>query len=283
MRLSFNNKIKTGVGLASNSYKQILQSGEITLRELLIWASGRGFAWVELRDPEVNYQPAELVRIREFADKLDLRIHYAWDTEVIFGEKEVFERGIANAAVFGSGTYCRVVLSPKTCAGKGGYSDKEADELLEKVEDYTAQAETFGISLCFENSSETISGKGKNLLGMNELLTRFPKMLSVLDAANFTNKTTVINPSAAEVFAYYKRFTGRIPYVHLKSTKEHFLLNQIVADGDVNVLSLLDLITVNEKILVALELPQQSGWRQLTNSVEESLSYLMGTEITGIT
>ena len=53
-RLTAWNGIDTGLGLASNTYKQVLMSGEMTIKELICWAAGRGFSWVEVRDPDVT-------------------------------------------------------------------------------------------------------------------------------------------------------------------------------------------------------------------------------------
>lgn len=54
MKLFAHNDIQTGIGLASNSYKKVLESNEITMRELLMWAAGRGFSWMEVRDSKVQ-------------------------------------------------------------------------------------------------------------------------------------------------------------------------------------------------------------------------------------
>ena len=53
-KLTVHPNIRTGLGLAGNTYKQVIQKGEITLGELIAWAAGRGFSWFELRDAGVT-------------------------------------------------------------------------------------------------------------------------------------------------------------------------------------------------------------------------------------
>ena len=69
-RLYVGSKICTGLGLATNTYKKVLESGELTLRELITWAAGRGFSWVEIRDADVKMSEQELLDMKELADKL---------------------------------------------------------------------------------------------------------------------------------------------------------------------------------------------------------------------
>lgn len=81
MKLFVHPKIQTGLGLASNTYKKILEKKEITMRELLTWAAGRGFSWLEVRDPDVLMTKEELLDLKNLAEKLDMRLHYSWDNE----------------------------------------------------------------------------------------------------------------------------------------------------------------------------------------------------------
>ena len=119
-RIPADVRIGTGLGLATNTYKQVLSSGELSVRELIAWAAGRGFSWVELRDPDVEMTPEELEAIHKLADDLGVRIHYAWDNTDTLSPDERFLKGMDNAAVFGPGTCCRVLIAPGAVSGHKG-------------------------------------------------------------------------------------------------------------------------------------------------------------------
>lgn len=274
MKLFVHPKIQTGLGLASNTYKKILEKKEITMRELLTWAAGRGFSWLEVRDPDVLMTKEELLDLKNLAEKLDMRLHYSWDNEDLFVELPAFEKGMENAAVLGEGTCCRVLLASNAVKGKKGYSKEEIEKLVPIIKKYVRQADKLGITLCFENSMEPIKGDGKEYYGMTELLEMCDGMCSTFDAANFTNQTTLVNPDEEELAAYYQTFSERIPYFHMKVTRKHELLDALETEADFDVFRLLDLFSQNEKMLVALEIPQQPDLIRMTEMVEKSIQVL---------
>ena len=273
-RLCVNEKNRTGLGLASNTYKQVLASGELTMRELLCWAAGRGFSWVEVRDPEVKMSREELLDLKELAEKWNLTIHYSWDNADILQEDERFYRGMENAALFGTGTCCRVLLAPETVKGQKGYTRGHLEQILPVLQKYVNRSKELGICLCFENAMEPIFGDGCTYYGMAELLEQCPEMCVTFDAANATNCTTCVNPSEEELLAYYRRFSDRIFYFHMKSTREHVLLDTVELDGDFHLSALLDAFSANPDMKICLEIPQQPDLVKMTEAVERSLDVL---------
>lgn len=275
-QLYADQKNTIGVGLASNTYKQVLNSGELTIRELICWAAGRGFSWVELRDANVKMSREELLDIHELAKKWNLTIHYSWDNKDILQEDEQFYQGMENAAIFGPGTCCRVLLAPETVKGQKGYTREQVDKMLPVLGKYISRAKELGICLCFENAMEPIFGDGSTYYGMAELLEMCPEMCVTFDAANATNNTTCINPSEEELLRYYHRFSDRIFYFHMKSTKNHVLLDTVEPDGDFRMNALLDAFSANTDMKICLEIPQQPNLVKMTEAVEKSLDVLTG-------
>ena len=126
------------------------------MRELLTWAAGRGFSWLEVRDPDVLMTKEELFDLKNLAEKLDMRLHYSWDNEDLLVELPAFEKGMENAAVLGEGTCCRVLLR-FACSTKGKGKDitkEEIERLVPIIKKYVRRADELGITLCFENSME---------------------------------------------------------------------------------------------------------------------------------
>lgn len=266
--------IDTGLGLASNTYKQVLQSGEMTLKELIAWAAGRGFSWVEVRDAEVEMTEEELDDVKRLADTLEIRLHYSWDNKDVLEEDEKFYKGMKHAALFGPGTCCRVLIAPNTVKGQKGYTEEEMGRILPVLKAYVKKSEEMGISLCFENAMEPIFGDGKEYFGMNELMEKCPGMCVTFDAANATNNTTCVNPSEEELLAYYEKFRDRIFYFHLKVTRDHVLLDTVETEGDFRIKELLRAFSSNKDMKICLEIPQQPDLKRMTEAVERSLNVL---------
>lgn len=273
-RLSVCSRISTGLGLASNTYKQVIQSGEMTLKEMIAWAAGRGFSWVEVRDANVDMTQEALEDIRKFAEKMAVRIHYSWDNQDVLKEDEKFYKGMENAAIFGKGTCCRVLIAPNTVKGKDGYTKDEMERILPVLNKYIKKSEEMGIHLCFENAMEPIFGDGTRYFGMNELMERCLGMCVTFDAANATNHTTCVNPTEDELLEYYEKFRDRIFYFHLKVTRNHKLLDTVEADGDFHIEKLFEAFSKNDGMMICLEIPQQPDLVRMTAAVESSLKVL---------
>jgi hypothetical protein len=58
-----------------------------------------GFSWVEVRDKNVQLNRCDVERIRNLANKLGIRIHYAWDSNDMLkaGNDAVYKKAIGNA------------------------------------------------------------------------------------------------------------------------------------------------------------------------------------------
>ncbi|WP_101876582.1 sugar phosphate isomerase/epimerase family protein [Lachnoclostridium edouardi] len=275
-KLTVHPNIKTGLGLAGNTYKQVIQKGEITLGELIAWAAGRGFSWFELRDAGVTMEREELLRLKALADTLGLRIHYSWDNEDVFKEDEKFYKGMEQAALFGRGTCCRVLVASKAAAGKKGYSKEEFNRLVPVINQYVKKAGELGINLCFENSMEPLFGDGASYFGMDELMEACKGMCATLDAANATNETTMVNPEEEDIISYYNKYKDRIFYYHLKVTRDHKLLDTVETEGDFHVKKLFKEFSKNPEMKICLEIPQKKTLADLNRTVERSIQVLEG-------
>ena len=274
MRLQVHSGIGTGIGLASNTYKQVLSSGELTLRELIAWAAGRGFSWVEVRDPNVEMGRRECLEMIELADRLGVRLHYSWDNRDALEEDPQFLLGMRNAALFGQGTCCRVLVAPGVIPGQCGYTKEQMEKIIPVLRTYTEFAAELGIYLCFENAQEPLFGNDTDYYGMADLLEAVPGMCATLDAANATNAATRVNPTEAEILEYYRKYSDRIFYYHLKCTRGHKLLDTVEADGDFRVRELFRAFSSNPEMKICLEIPQQSCLKDMTSCVEQSLTVL---------
>ena len=264
--------IRTGLGVTTNSFEQPLRNGEITMEQLLEEFGSLGFSWVELRDQNVELTPRQCLEIRDLAARQGLRVHYAWNNADLTLPQENFDRALENASVFGHGTCCRIVIAPETVKVHDGYSPKDLEKLLPRMEQMIARAAEKGIRLCFENSMETIEDHD-GYVGMNTLLGRVNGMLSTFDAANMTSQVKAGCIGTRELVDYYQAHREQIPYYHLKTSRNRQAPAPFLEEnGDFRLGELLN--AFDSSVLVCLELPAQKTAAEIRNYVRESLAFL---------
>lgn len=231
------------------TFKPVLLAGGIAWDRLLHWGAAEGFAWVELRDFALDLAVVQLREAKATADRLGLRIHYAWDgADVADADPARFLRGIRHAALFGAGTCARVVVAPAAVErATGRYAERDLDRLAIRLEEYLRVAAEHGITLAFENSAETLAG-------FEALLARVPGLDAALDTANcFAAAAATGTPlSWNELKGFVQRRRGRIPYVHLKSSVAGVVQPDLLAHGDFPLGELLPLLAENAWLCVEL-------------------------------
>jgi sugar phosphate isomerase/epimerase len=131
--------------------------------------------------------------------------------------------------MFGRETICRVVIDARLIKSRSIPRDYTKDEMItirERLSKVTELAKEKGITLAYENSLESVSG-------FSSLLENNPQMSMTLDTANFLNQEQQKHVSDAEsVMNLYVQKQKMIPYVHIKSTKDHILQDTVIEDGD---------------------------------------------------
>ena len=232
-------KFKNGFGLTTavllSFFKDLLEDTLKTIE----WAKRNGFSWVEVRDKNVEFSRCDIEKIRNLANKLGIRIHYAWDSNDMLkaGNDAVFKKAIGNAAAFGSDTVARLTFAnsvflenPKAT----GFTEKQADIICEKIIQYNRLAKVSGVILCYENAFESLYNIGDEK-GFEYFLDRIGFMKMTFDMGNALNKAagaTYATPKEAEDF--YEKYKSKSSYIHFKTTKDGVMQPEMVMDADVN-------------------------------------------------
>jgi sugar phosphate isomerase/epimerase len=260
------------LGFTTMTFKQPLQRGAVSLEALFARGRELGFGWVELRDFDLAYSESELLAARALARRLGLRVHYAWDGPAL-ADHAAYNRALHRAALFGPGVCSRVVVAPeliRPAAGKAAYDEGELISIVALLHPRVAAAARLGITLVFENSLEPLFSTPTRL-GFDCLLAALPEMRMTLDTGNPCNAATMVQPVPGdEVLAFARRWSGRIPYLHHKSTCAGVLQSELRADGDVPLPELL--AGLSPETWHCVELPgdesTESGWRRLAAGLE---------------
>ncbi len=225
-------------GFTSRTFVGAIKRGETTLEEIVAWAVDEHFPWMEVRDVSLSLDEGELRKLEAGAAKGSMRLHYAWDGTNILdpADGQLFLRGVKNSAVFGPGTFARLTIAGRVIRdnpAKTGYSKAEMGTLEEKIREYISIAGQHRIRPVFENSHEPLTGSGGEG-GISELLAGVPSMSLTFDPGNAMDREH--NRSfcgAGDVRRFYQAHRDRLPYIHVKMTKDNIVQPVFVEDGDI--------------------------------------------------
>jgi len=240
------------IGFTTQTFKKVLLTGKITLDEVLEWGAQQSVEWIELRDFNLDYTQDELLEAKAAAERLNLRLHYAWDTTCFHNsaDRDRIRKGIENATLFGEGTYSRVVVAPSlidAANGKPGYSGEEFDVIVRNIREHIDAAEKSGVNLAFENSLETLPA-------FEALLEAIPEMRMTFDIANIFNRA---GTGGETTWPHLREFTLRrkhqAPYIHLKSCKNGVVQKELLSHSDVPLPELLPCL--HEEAWLCVEVP----------------------------
>jgi len=226
------------LGFTSKTFAKVMREGSVSLAGILTWAAAHGFGWVEIRDPMAGMEEKQLRELDASCDQMGLGVHYAWDGSDLLSpsDEELFDRGARNAARFRTARYARITIAGnvfKTEPSRKGLTREEIRRISQRVAAYARAAEGFGITPVYENSYEPLNGDGQSYYGIVELLQSAEEMSLTFDPANFLNlKSPRQAPSLDALGEFYRQFSHRIPYVHLKSVGDGgFLPTLKIQDG----------------------------------------------------
>jgi sugar phosphate isomerase/epimerase len=226
------------LGFTSKTFAKVMKERSVSLPGILTWAAAQGFGWVEIRDPMAEMEEKQLRELDAACDQMGLGVHYAWDgTDLLSpSDEELFKRGLRNASRFRTARYARVTIAGnvlKADPTRKGYSREEIRRISQRIAAYGHAAESSGITPVYENSYEPLNGDGQSFYGIVELLQSAKEMSLTFDPANFLNlKSPRQAPSLDTLVEFYRQFSHRIPYVHLKSVGNDGLLPTLrIQDG----------------------------------------------------
>ena len=252
------------LGVTTQTFKAVLETGACKEADILKWAAGAGFSWVEVRDFDGSMSVGSLVALRDLSLDLGIRIHYAWDgADLYLDGEESYLRGLKRAAVFGEGTCSRITIAASYLASreKAGYPVEVFDILRKRIEHIIRAAAREGIVPVFENSYEPMVSEGYHS-GFADFFS-IPGFMMTLDAANFLNIAQARRScSADEVLSFIRAYRDKIPYVHLKSTVAGVLCDILTGEADLAAREILDEALAAR--WACLELPTGGDWTSMT-------------------
>lgn len=267
-------KFKNGFGLTTAVLLPFFDDLLEDTLKTIAWAKENGFSWVEVRDKNVELTRCDVEKIRNFANKLNIRIHYAWDCNDMLkaGNDAVFKKAVQNAAVFGDDTIARLTLANSVFSENPeaiGFTEKQADLISEKIITYNRFAKSCNVIPCYENALESLFNIGDER-GIEYFLSRLGFMKITFDMGNALNKNAgAVYCTPGEAESFYEKYKGKALYIHFKTTKDGVMQPKMIMDADVNFEKYFRLIP--EDAWLCVEIPASETKEQTEENIVDAL------------
>jgi sugar phosphate isomerase/epimerase len=240
------------------------------------YASDRGYAWIELRDPNGILTVAECKAIAAYAKDKKIEMAYAANRGPLDADYwQVLGNSWRNASVFAKGPKTVRVVDSNAEFGKD--PNKKAwtgDEFKKALETQNGAAKGIkdqGLQLVIENANLPVKGE----FGFEAFMEATDKAVGFqFDTANmFAVSRVRTDPKDAE--QVFKKFASRIHYTHLK-TSVNGVAQPVLTDNELDLGMIFSVLGKNKKNYIAIELAQAETFDEQKTNLEKSLEFLKG-------
>ena len=273
------------IGFTSQNFSKWLPPSVDNLKTIIDFASKKGFAFIELRDPKAGLSLSDVQEIGKYAKKKKIEVIYAMGIGGMDDKYfETFEHGLANAkalSALGGPKFVRTGANgaemdadPK----KQFWTAEEFPKLVKSLNKAGDTAKASGMKFFVENANEGLKGDGVATFGIADLFG--PKGVNAnvgfqLDMANFFCVSRVEN-SPADVQAFFEANVKKMGYSHLKTSiakKPQQFLNGNELPFEVYFKSL----AKNGKVYVTVEHANADNLDAAYANHQKSIDYLLKT------
>lgn len=213
------------IGFTSQNFSKWLPPTAPNLKTIIDYASQKGFAFIELRDPNASLSYSDAKEVAAYARQKKIEVIYAMGVGGLDNSYfEVFSRGLANTMVFDGPRFVRTGANGSEMSRdpkKQYWTAEEFALLVQNLNQAANTVKTFGYSLYVENANEGLAGDGITTFGIADLFG--PKGVNAnvgfqLDMANFFCVSRVVN-SPNDVQNFFEANVKKMGYSHMKTSK----------------------------------------------------------------
>jgi sugar phosphate isomerase/epimerase len=276
-QITFTKYPNLKLGFTTKNFLDYLPVIPENIRTLIDYASDKGYAWIELRDPNAILTLDECRELAEYARAKNVEVGYAIHKGLLdsdFGRK--FDRGVHNAVFFDGPKILRAVAGGNEFLenlDKKGWTTEELAQLTVKANQAARAAERRGLQFVVENGTEVLKGDGKTYFGLTEFFEKVnPNVGWQFDTANFFSGSRVhTKPEEAEAFLH--KHVNRMYYIHLKTSRDG-LAQPVLGDSELDFDIIFASMSQNNVPYVAIELHGTKSIKQVYRNQAKSVAYL---------
>jgi sugar phosphate isomerase/epimerase len=264
------------IGFSTQNFLKSMPVGVENLKEILDYASEKGYAFIELRDPAADLSPEECTLLAEYASKHNIEVIYEIHKDLFDPDfREVFDRALVNTASFGEPGILRSILSWSEFASeeeKKGWSAAELDYLTELADSCALRAKEKGIQFILENIIEPWFGE-EGAYGLSDFYDRTTTVGLQFDAANpfLPSCRGVADPDA--VAEHLVTISDRWVTTHLKCGANG-TFQPVLMENPLGYAKVFSIMSEKGVQYAALELLAVEGKEECFTNHEKSIEYL---------
>jgi sugar phosphate isomerase/epimerase len=266
------------LGFTTQNFIQCVPVTLENVRRFIDYAVEKGFAWIELRDPDAKLTLEECRQLAQYAETQGVEIGYANQRGLLDVDFwQVYTKGLQNATAFKSGTRTIRALASgaefEENENKKGFTIAEFEILVKNAEKAAQLAAENGLQLVIENGNEPLRGGSESLFGLADLLDATgPEVGWQFDTANFFSGARIYT-KPADAKAFLETHIQRLHYIHLKSSQNQAAMPALT-DNELDFDVIFPLLEKHDKPYVAIELYAIDDVDEIYTNMEESVKYL---------
>ncbi|WPP50728.1 sugar phosphate isomerase/epimerase family protein [Catalinimonas niigatensis] len=275
--MQFSNYPELKLGFTTQNFLPVMPVNLENSKKLIDYATGEGYAWIELRDPSAELTLDEAQQLSDYAQEKNIEVSYAIQKGLLDNDFwPTFSKGVKNAAVFEGPGIIRSLGSFaefNADTNKQGWTAEELEQLVLYADSAAAMAEENGLQYVIENASESFFGKSNEYFGISDLFARTSENVGwQFDTANPFSVSRV-HPPADSILTFLEEHADNLYYIHLKSAKDGqaqatLMENPLAFD------TVFQIMSENNIPYVAIELQAVDNEEQAFGNMEESVNYL---------
>jgi sugar phosphate isomerase/epimerase len=268
------------IGFTSQNFSKWLPPTATNLKTIIDYASQKGFAFIEIRDPAAALSLSDAKDVAAYAKQKNVELIYAMGVGALDENYfEAFSRGLANAIALDGPKIVRtgangneMNIDPK----KQFWTAAEFAQIVQNLNQAANTAKTFGMTLLVENANEGLQGDGVTTYGIADLFG--PKGINAnvgfqLDMANFFCVSRVEN-APSDVQAFFQANVKKMGYSHLKTSKLH-KPQQYLDGNELPFEVYFSSLAKYGKVYVAIELANADTLQDEYANTQKSVDYLV--------
>jgi sugar phosphate isomerase/epimerase len=264
------------LGFSTQNFLNCMPVGVDNLKALLDFASGEGYAFIELRDPAADLSPEDCKVLADHAGEKDIEVIYEMHMDLFNpGFEEVFDRALRNTASFGKPGILRSIMSWSEFAAdenKTGWTAHELDYLASRADKYAAQARKLNVQFVLENIIEPWFGNDGGY-GLDDFFQETSGIGLQFDTANpfLPSCRRVADPD--DVAEHLVQIADRWITTHLKSGKNG-TFQPVLDENPMSFQKIFGLMSQNKVQYAALELLSIDDKQACFDNHHKSIEYL---------
>lgn len=264
------------LGFSTQNFLNCFPLSVDNLQELLDFAAGEGYSFIELRDPSADLSLEECKVLAAYAGEKDVEVIYEIHKDLFSPDFiEVFDRALRNTATFGKPGILRSIMSWSEFAEDGnktGWTTEELDHLASLADKCAAEAKELNVQFILENIIEPwFSNEGG--YGLADLFRKTKGIGLQFDTANPFLPSCRGTADPDDVAKHLGQINDRWFTTHLKCGKDG-AFQPMLEENPMPFQQIFGLMSENQVKYAALELLSVDDKRACFDNHRKSIEYL---------